>query len=283
MELRPETERLVDETCASGEYASREDVVQHAVQLLHERTQAERAPRKTADGSTRRRNWTIFATLVQIAGTILGLIACLADVESILVSGPWLTFSGMATVSLARPLCSRRVMVYGISAPVFCALVAALIILFELGPNEAQEPISWVFGFYTLFVAIPAAILALPDVFQWQVLREERKPFNWQFSLRSLLLVTTAACILIPLMRLATTAASPRDLSVFGIFILVAMGLVGLALFVFVNDRRRRPERQIGEQTLERDVSGERVATMPQQDSRPETAPAAPHPLDKYG
>ncbi len=252
MELRRETEQLVEEIYARGQYGSREEVVMHAVQQLHERARVE-LPAGAPGHQTNRRKWTIVASLLQFAITAIAIFACAIDVESILFSGPALTLSAMATVVLARPLCSRRVMVYGLSAPLVCALGAFLIAIFNWGPGDAEEPILLLLTLYGIFVAMPAAIVAIPVVFRWQPVPDERRPFSWQFSLRSLLLVTTAACILIPILRYAFADPSPGDIGVFGTFILAAISLVGLSLFVFANDLRRRGDRRTCERPLERE------------------------------
>jgi hypothetical protein len=285
MELQRETERLVEEIYARGGFESRQDVLAQAVRLLDAEAQSEQIARGAVDTGRRRRKWTIVALLVQLAVTIFAVAACAVDIETILYSGPALALSGMATVALGRPLCSRPVVAYGLSAPLVCAVGAALIVAFKWGPGEAEEPILVLLAVYTALIAIPAAVIALPVVFQWQPMRVDRKPFNWQFSLRSLLLVTTAACILVPIVKFAFTERSPNDLWIFGIFIVLSIGLVGLSIFLFVHDLSRRAESRACARPLESAaaVSLEPVATTQQPAGQPQTPPADPHRLDRYG
>jgi hypothetical protein len=238
-EATPDIERLIDEIYAGGGYASRNDVLVAALSLLRERSSEEAAPLPARKKSARRRKWAISAWALQFLTTAVAVVACAAEVESIVATGPALTFIGLAFVTLTRPVCAARLFAYGVSAPFVCAFCAALIVLFEWGPGEAAVPILVVLSIYAL-VSLPAALLVLPELLRWQPAPAPGGPFSWQFSLRSLLAVTTAFCVLITITRLMFANSSRGEPFVFGIFVAVTLSLTVILLFVFIVDRRKR-------------------------------------------
>ena len=238
-EATPDVERLIDEVYAGGGYASRNDVLVAALSMLRQRSAKEAVPPLARTKSSRRRKWAIAAWGLQFLTTVVAVVACAAEVESIIATGPALTFSGLALVTLARPVCAARLFAYGISAPFLCAFCAALIVLFEWGPGEAALPVLVVLSMYAL-VSLPAALVVLPELLRWQPAPTPGGPFSWQFSLRSLLAVTTAFCVLITIIRLMFANSSRGEPFVFGIFVAVTLGLTVILLFVFIADRRKR-------------------------------------------
>ena len=234
----PEMERLIDEIYASGNYTSHSDVLNEALRSLHERTRRETGKTQLPRISpTRRRKLALGAWGAQVLTTIVAVVLCALDVETIIGTGPALTLSGLALVVLARPLRSARVLTYGLSGPLVCALGATLIAGFQWGPRDAATPILAILIVYAC-VSIPAALLAIRDLLPWQPAPEVRRPIPLQFSLRSLLLVTTALCVLITLFRFIFGSASEEPI-IFGTFVVVTICLVGVTLFLFVVDRHR--------------------------------------------
>jgi hypothetical protein len=234
----PDVERLIDEIYAGGGYTSRNDVLVAALSLLRERSAKQAAPQLARTKSGRRRKWAIAAWGLQFLATVVAVVACAVEVHTVLATGPALTLSGLAFVTLARPACSARVFAYGASAPFVCAFGAALIVLFKWGPAEAAAPILAVLSIYA-FVSLPVALFVLPELLRWQPAPTTGGPFSWQFSLRSLLAVTTALCLVITIIRMLFANSSRGEPLFFGVFVAVTLILTAILLFVFLADRRK--------------------------------------------
>jgi hypothetical protein len=238
-EATPDVERLIDEVYAGGGYASRNDVLVAALSMLRQRSAKEAVPPLARTKSSRRRKWAIAAWGLQFLTTVAAVVACAAEVHTVLATGPALTLSGLALVTLARPACSARQFAYGVSAPSVCAFGAALIVLFKWGPAEAATPILAILSIYAL-VSLPVALLVLPELLRWQPSPTTGGPFSWQFSLRSLLAVTTALCVVITIIRLLFAIPSRGEPLFFGGFVAVTLILTAILLLVFLADRRKR-------------------------------------------
>jgi hypothetical protein len=234
----PEIERLADEIHARGNYASQTEVLTKALQLLnqHEHEQALKHLNASKTKSIGKKV-ALGAWAAQILATIAAVAACAVDVESILFTGPALTFSGTALALVTRSLRSWNVLAYGLSGPLVSALGALLILVFSWGPSEAQEPILAISILYAM-LSIPTALIVFPKILYWTASPRPWAPFPWQFSLKSLLLVTTATCVVVPLFRFLLTNSFRGDYIIFSVFVLVTVSLMGLSLFVFVAGRR---------------------------------------------
>jgi hypothetical protein len=240
LDSTPEIDELVDEIRAHGDYASQSDVVEAALRLLRE--QQLRDSRKlfvSGSSNTRRRSWAIGFWAIKILTTIVALVACAVDVESIVATLPVLTIAGLALALLTRPLGSWKVIAYCLSGPLISSLCAAFIAGFRWSQGEAQVPITTILFFYALY-SLPAAIVIAPEIFRWFLAPYASAALPLQFSLKSLLLLTTALCIVLPLFGFVFRNSTRGDYLVFGLFTLVTIGLVALAMTIFITDRQRR-------------------------------------------
>jgi Arc/MetJ-type ribon-helix-helix transcriptional regulator len=236
----PEIELLAEEIRAEGNYASRAEVVEAALRLLRQQQQRDaqklfalRSPK------TRRQKWAIGLWATKVLTTVVAVIASAVEVESILVALPALTIAGLALAFLTRPLGSWKVIAYSLSGPLVSALCAALIAAFRWGTGDAQVPITTILFFYALY-SIPAAIVIVPEILRWLVAPHAGAALPRQFSLKSLLVLTTGLCIALSVFGFVFRNSGNRDYLMFALFTLVTIGLVALAVTIFITDRHRQ-------------------------------------------
>jgi hypothetical protein len=104
----------------------------------------------------------IFSTLaiLQIIGSIIAVAFVWADVESIIGSGPSLSFFGILVCLFTYLAQNKLGMVLGF-IPLLASFISFCLIFFlSLSPNEAQFPISALLSF-CLFVSILLGIFSL--------------------------------------------------------------------------------------------------------------------------
>jgi hypothetical protein len=191
------------------------------------------------NGRITRRRWAIALWIAQVLATVVAVAACAAEVESILFSGPALACIGWLLALVVRPLHAWSVSLYGLSSPVVVAICAALIALCRWGPNEAEGPILAIYFIYA-FLSIPAALAVFPIILQWRTSAAKWWRFPGQYSLRGLLLFTTALCITVPILRFLFVSVRHNDTVIFSLFALATLTLVGFSLYIFVASRRCR-------------------------------------------
>jgi hypothetical protein len=73
----------------------------------------------------------------------------------------------------------------GLSAPAVCALGAAMIAVFHLGPADADGPVVALLAFYWLCI-VPLGVIVLLEMRGWPAEQPPRLPRVWHFSLKSL-------------------------------------------------------------------------------------------------
>jgi hypothetical protein len=199
-------------------------------------TASSNPPANQAISSTRQK-WAIGLWTAQVLATVTAVAACAAEIHSILFTGPALTLAGLALAVVARPLCSWSVLGYSLSAPLISAIGAVSIAMFRWGPDEAEDPILAILFLYA-FVAIPAALIVFPQLLNWSILPRPGATFPWQFSLKSLLLITTSVCVVVTALRFVFATSTLADYLVFSLFVVVTMSLVAYCVFIFVAGRR---------------------------------------------
>ena len=181
-----------------------------------------------------RQRWAIALWGLQVLATLVAAAAAAVDVESIIGTGPALTVAGVALVIVARPARSWWVLAMSLSAPAVCIFCAALIVACEWGPSDAQTPISIIAAGYAV-LATPLAAVALRQILDW---RSAQPPFPWRYSMKSLLMLVTAVCLLAAGYRTLASGSLYGNVNGFVVFILAAVTLVGVALALFIKGRR---------------------------------------------
>jgi hypothetical protein len=232
----PEIDRLVREIHAGGNYTGEADVITKALRLLRQQVHAQELNRQNSSKPILKK-LALIAWAIQVLATITVVVACAIAVHSVLVIGPALTLSGLALALITQPLYSWSVFGYGLSGPLVCSLCALLILAQGWGPNEAEGPIQAISVIYAV-ISIPIALIVFPKILHWGAWPQPWGRWPWRFSLKSLLLVTTATCLIVPLFRFLLTYSSRGDFIVFSLFAVVTMSLVGVSLAAFMAGRR---------------------------------------------
>lgn len=189
--------------------------------------------RSTRPLRTGREKWAIGLWLFQVLGTVATLIAALVEVETIIATFPVLSLLGLSLALIARPLHSWLVVAFGLSAPLVCALCAASIAVFDWGPRSAQDPIARILQVYGL-VTVPLAAGAFLRI-ETRGWHPQGTARDWRYSLRSMLLLMTALCVVFVLIRIVVLSATGASFG-FGLFSLVAIGFSALVLSFFLSD-----------------------------------------------
>jgi hypothetical protein len=138
--------------------------------------------------------------VAQVVALAVMFIAAVIDVESIIFTGPAFTLVGLAHALVTRSLQSWITLVFALSAPLVCAIIAVLIPIFDWRPNDARLPVITILLVYAIVIA-PVAGRALQIAWQWQANNQARAVLPWQFSLKSILVTMTLFCVLLAAAR----------------------------------------------------------------------------------
>ena len=139
----------------------------------------------------------------EIIAFVLMLIALFQEVKSILYIGPIFAVVGYAFALAGWPLHSWRVLSFGLLAPLMIASASSVFILIPYGPHAIQQLLALLLligglAFLPLAAAVFHRITSPPDalgVNRWLL------AVPWQFSLKSLLAMTTGIALLLLLAR----------------------------------------------------------------------------------
>lgn len=177
----------------------------------------------------------------QLVATVGMVIPAFVEIEWIMGAGPILSIAGLVMATFARRLQSTVVLLYGLSGPLVCALCAALIAINSWGPEESRAPIGVIIVVYAI-LAVPLAIVAFLQI-RWPYAEPSAKPPRaWQFSLRSLLVLMTAVCVVIAVGRLLFRNVSRDESYFFGGYALACIVLsAGVAWRFYGANIRGRP------------------------------------------
>jgi hypothetical protein len=138
---------------------------------------------------------------LQATASLIAVIAALTNFESILATGPTLAVTGLLLGAVTIRLGSPLVLVYALSGPIICSIGSLLIAANHWGPREADGPLTSMLVIYGV-LAVPLAMGALPRIRQMPDELPSRRRFKWQFSLKSVLMLMTAVCVLITVVQL---------------------------------------------------------------------------------
>lgn len=161
-------------------------------------------------------------TTAQLVSMLAAVVAAVIEIETIVVTGPLLSLSGLVMAGWSFYRGARLGFYFGLTAPTIAVICFAVIYGFSWGPSEAATPIAsllFVFG----VGCIPLAFLALRETDPTPVFRSATPP---QFSLAALLVWTLAVSLPLGFYRLGPVGAA---LGVLGSYAL----LVGYALVHF--------------------------------------------------
>ncbi len=173
--------------------------------------------------------------LGQALALCVALVLAALQIESIVVTGPLLAVAGYALAIVSWRLSSWRVFALAISAPAATACIAAVIASFRMGPGRAQPIVPLLLCCYAV-LAVPVAIHVVK-----LMLRKpgEFRSFSWspesryQYSLKSLLILMTGACVVCFFLRWALQIVSGRDFTVFASYAIFNAACCGAMAFRF--------------------------------------------------
>jgi hypothetical protein len=192
---------------------------------------------------SRRQILAVWLLAVQLLTALSAWIAAWFNVETILVTGPLLSVTGLAFAVVVRQRGSWSPVLFGVSAPAVCALGAFVIAAFHLGPEKAHGPILVIFTTYSLSL-LPASLFVLAHIWNWPEVKTRSIGDPWRYSLKSLLVVMTAVAIVSAVCASIFKSNLP-DYFVFGGFASGAMVLIALVVWRFYIHRLRVGSRLI--------------------------------------
>jgi hypothetical protein len=205
-------------------------------------------PNKPAAASGKR--WAIGLWTAQVLSIVVAMVAASIEFRSIVVTGPILCVIGLALATATRPLRSWMAQLFALSGPLISAFCALLIAVFHLGPGDARRPILTIFATYILF-AIPVALVSLRQIAGWPAGLALRGRYLLRFSLKSLLILMTAACVLLLPLQVVVSKLPFIDFSTgFGLFAAVTAALACVVLWRF-NSGRGQPGRARDENVVD--------------------------------
>ena len=155
------------------------------------------------------------------------------SIESILATGPILACTGLLLGLATRPLQSWSILAFALSAPAVCTLIAILIAVFNLSPEEATSPTIVILGAYIVLM-LPLAILSWRAIYRWSTFARNAERRLLQFSIKTLLIVMTSVCIVVGACKLIFVYVGLDELLIFGGFAIVSLLLCGLVIWRFM-------------------------------------------------
>lgn len=197
-------------------------------------------PKATNFRALRSKVWAIRFLILQLLLALATWAASVYEIESIVFTGPALAIVGLVFGVAAWPLGLWVPVLFGLSAPIASAISALTIALFRLNPAQAKEPIPVMLGIY-LLLCVPVWIFVFVQFRQWPDQVSVSRKYNWQFSLKSLLVTMTAVAMTTGL--LASAARRFYDFQiVFSGFGILCLLLSGMVAWRFYAHRRSRPD-----------------------------------------
>jgi hypothetical protein len=172
------------------------------------------------------KNFAISLWLAQVLAAIAMLIAVIVDIEYILVTGPILAAIGLLLALAMTSIQSWSTLTFALSAPFVAAFISLLIAVFELGPTEARTPAIVVLISYLILIW-PIAFMSFLRIVRWRTVANRANRPIVQFSLKTLLIVMTATCLLIAAGKLLFDTMPADETYMFGGFTLLVFVLSG--------------------------------------------------------
>jgi hypothetical protein len=178
-----------------------------------------------------------------VSGAVIGAAF---DIESIVVTGPILSLSGLAVTLIGWGFRSSSMALFGISIPSFSMAIFLWITFQAWSPAEAQLPVTTALIGYQL-VILPVGWWALRQALSGPMAASGE--LRLQFSVRSLLIVTLIAAVSLGVMRLCDSRDVQLRLAVclFVVAVLASTTLVARRLFGFQGDKASVPPANLGE------------------------------------
>lgn len=143
------------------------------------------------------RLFTLLAIL-QCAGTMIGWLAALGNIEAIVFLGPLLSFSGFVLFVIALLRRHRLGAIFALAVPTLSVICFVTIYFNHWSPTEAYYPINSVIAVFVLAHA-PLCALVIRDAERRQFRPDEK--FNYQFSIAGIMIFTGFVAVTLGLQR----------------------------------------------------------------------------------
>jgi hypothetical protein len=176
------------------------------------------------------KNFAIGLWLAQVLAAIAMLIAVLVDIEYILATGPILAAIGLLLSLATASIQSWSALTFALSGPFVAAFISLLIAVFELGPDEARTPAIVVLITY-LALIWPIAFMSCLRIFRWRTIATGPNRPVVRFSMKTLLIVMTATCLLIVACKLLFDVIPSDEAYLFGGFTLIVLVLCSIVVW----------------------------------------------------
>ena len=158
----------------------------------------------------------------------LGFVAAILiwiEEETLLLTGPTLTFFGFLIAGVSVRKMSWSLLAFGLFTPLFTSLIAAMIAAFSMGPNQAK---------YYLWYLIPLnafALLGLALNIEYSRSVDLTKNDSIRFGLVHIMGLMTVICLLLSVFRgLATT----NDNGIFAGYCTVVLAVSAIFVVMFI-------------------------------------------------
>jgi hypothetical protein len=158
----------------------------------------------------------------------VALAAALAEIETIVASGPLLSVLGLAIAGVSASGGLWRGMCYGVSVPVISTVCFALIHFLSWGPQEATAPVQAILGAF----ALASLLLGHSALWEAEATSAVLPPRRFQFRLSALFALIFVLSPTLALYRLGSTPGTMAALLTYGI-------LVSFVIYRFLWERDR--------------------------------------------
>ena len=168
--------------------------------------------------------------LAKVLAAIAMLIAVVIDIEAILVTGPILAAVGLLLALATASIQSWSALAFALSGPFVAAFISFLIAVFDFSPEEAHTPTIAILITY-LALIWPIAIMSLLRILRWRTTAIGSKRPIVRFSMKTMLFVMTATCIVIAAGKLLLDSVPPDEAYLFGGFTFTVLVLSGIVVW----------------------------------------------------
>ena len=129
---------------------------------------------------------------LQLFATAFAVLSAMDEVTMIAVTGIPLAIIGLVLALVTRPIHSRPVSLFGLSAPLLVA--CCVLLLVSVGQGLIGAVLTKALLIVYALIALPAAAIARRHIFCWS---RSEEPIGWQFSLKSLLIGATVLAVVL--------------------------------------------------------------------------------------
>ena len=166
---------------------------------------------------------------LQAGATAVAALMSYWSIHTIVGTGPVMALAGFGLAIYARRRKLIWLMLFGLSAPLVTSLVALAISGLGWSPPEAERPVR---GLLTAYAIVAVALAAAAGVVERRdgptAVRADVRRMG-QFSLRTVLGITTLACALMGMAKYLSWWGDYAMFALYGLGVLACVAAVGIA------------------------------------------------------